>query len=127
MMYVCIVAIHNDTGKTGEQLAAELLRSKGYEVLALNWRHGRSEVDIIARIGNDLVFAEVKTRSTGYFGFPEESVSKRKQELLQEAADAYLERHDLSETDVRFDIIAVITAGNEPAFYHMEDAFWPGE
>ncbi|MFT5054826.1 MAG: putative endonuclease, partial [Oceanospirillaceae bacterium] len=41
------MANHNDLGNKGEDLAANLLEQKGYEVLDRNWRWGRYEVDIV--------------------------------------------------------------------------------
>ena len=60
-----------EKGKKGEQMAADYLRSKGYQILETNWRMGHLEVDIIAIGNNMLVFVEVKTRATNAFGEPE--------------------------------------------------------
>ncbi|RZK49470.1 MAG: hypothetical protein EOO99_05625 [Pedobacter sp.] len=38
-----------DLGFRGEQLACQLLIDKGYQIIARNWRSGRSEIDIIAK------------------------------------------------------------------------------
>ena len=117
---------HIALGKKGEELAVAHLQAKGYEILHRNWRYGRAEVDIIARIGNDWVFTEVKTRMTDYFGYPEEAVSKAKQKQLQKAADYYVVNHAPG-ADVRFDIVAIVLAGNKEEIHHIEDAFWPME
>ena len=98
---------HNELGVKGEILACEFLQKKGYAILDLNWRFSHYEVDIIARHQNTLIFAEVKTRSTDYFGFPEEAVDKEKQERLAKAADEYMVQNNL-EMDIRFDIISII-------------------
>lgn len=119
-------AKHIALGKQGENLAAVYLSQKGYEILHRNWRNGRSEVDIIARIGNDRVFVEVKTRETDYFGYPEEAVSKAKQKQLQKAADAYIEEFEV-QGDTRFDIVAVVLNTQKQEIHHIEDAFWPME
>ncbi len=119
-------APHIALGKQGENLATEYLRQKGYEILHRNWRNGRSEVDIIARIGNDWAFVEVKTRETDYFGYPEEAVSKAKQKQLQKAADAYIEEFEV-QGEIRFDIVAIVLNENKQEVHHIEDAFWPME
>lgn len=54
------MAWHNETGKTGEKLAADWLEKKGFTILEKNWRHKRLEVDIIAEKDNLLHFIEVK-------------------------------------------------------------------
>ncbi|WP_018476177.1 YraN family protein [Pontibacter roseus] len=112
---------HLSTGSQGEDQAAAYLREQGYDVLRRNYRTGKAEVDIIAQKGGILVFVEVKTRANDVYGFPEEAVSARKQQMLLNAADAYI-----SETgwqhDIRFDIIS-ITLGKPPELFHIEDAF----
>lgn len=72
------MAWHNETGKTGEKLAADWLEKKGFTILEKNWRHKRLEVDIIAEKDNLLHFIEVKSRSSQNYGLPEESVSLKK-------------------------------------------------
>lgn len=119
-------APHIVLGQTGENLATNYLVEKGYEILHRNWRHGRAEVDIIARIGNDWVFVEVKTRETDYFGYPEEAVDKAKQKQLQKAADAYIDANPI-QGEIRFDIVAVILNPKKQEIHHIEDAFWPME
>lgn len=112
-------------GKWGEDLARRFLEKKGYSILACNYRSGRQEIDLIAHIGNELVFVEVKTRKNNDFGFPEEWVDELKMERIFNAAEAYVMENDL-EGELRFDIIA-ITGSNETSaeIEHIEDAFWP--
>lgn len=118
------MAQHNETGMKGEVLALQYLESKGYVIKEINWRRGHYEVDIIARLGNTLIIAEVKTRSSTHFGFPETSVDEKKQIHLARAAEEYMEIHNL-EMDVRFDIISVVLTESEAQIEHFEDAFFP--
>ena len=37
------------TGSKGEQLAAEFLSGKGFEIIERNYRHGHAEIDMIVR------------------------------------------------------------------------------
>src|ERR1700737_4981136 len=67
---------HIEFGKKGEELAAGWLTGKGFEILHRNWRHGRYEVDIIARYQDVVHFIEVKAGQPGIYGQPEERVSK---------------------------------------------------
>ena len=41
------MAIHNELGEKGEELAVEFLQKKGYKILERNWRFKKAEVDII--------------------------------------------------------------------------------
>lgn len=118
------MAEHNILGTEGEKLAVELLTEKGYSILAENWRSGKNELDIIARIGETAVFVEVKTRSTAFFGNPSDAVSIAKQKRIIQAANDYLEQNDL-DLEARFDVISVVASGNDPILDHMEDAFYP--
>jgi len=101
------MAEHNITGKKGEELAAEHLKSKGYKILETNWRYRNLEADIIASIADTLVVAEVKTRSTNFFGEPETFVTRQKQKNLIRAANGYIEHKQL-DLEVRFDIVSVV-------------------
>jgi putative endonuclease len=119
------MAEHNDTGKKGEQLAVDFLKSAGYQVLEINWNFKKYEVDIIARQNESLIIAEVKTRSGNYFGEPEAWVTKVKQKNLIKGAEAYILLNNL-DLEVRFDIISVILPQKgEPKIHHIEDAFYP--
>ena len=120
------MARHNEIGKKGEEIAVVHLRQLGWDILATNWRFKRAEVDIIAMDTNVLVFVEVKTRSTTYYGTPEQFVDARKKLFLAKAASAYMEEisHDW---EIRFDIISVLLPqGKEQEIKHFKDAFFPG-
>lgn len=115
---------HIELGKKGEELAVQFLLLKGYQIEERNWRHGRAEIDIIARKNEKLIFIEVKTRSTDYFGNPEASVDRRKRELIASAAGAYiiLQRHEWM---IRYDVVAIVMKPEgRYSISHFEDAFF---
>lgn len=118
------MAKHNETGKEGELAAANLLRSKGFEIVATNYRFQKAEIDIIAIWQNILVFVEVKTRSNLTFGLPEQFVNKKKQQLMAQTAAFYLEENNLS-CEVRFDVISIHKTPKGLELLHIEDAFFP--
>ena len=111
-----------ELGKLGEDLAAELLSKKGYQILERNWHSGHKEIDIIALDDTVLVIVEVKTRKSDDFGDPEIAVGNTKQRLLIWAADAYVRKKHLN-VDVRFDIISIVFNNEVPEIEHFEDAF----
>lgn len=117
------MAIHNEIGAKGEQLAVDHLRQQGYEILATNWRARKFEIDIIAKKENEIVFVEVKTRSSNYFENPEEAVTPAKQKHLVNGANHYLQTYD-DEVEARFDVIAVVLSATNP-IQHFEAAFYP--
>ena len=98
------MAKHNELGKKGEEIAAQYLSEKGYEILERNWRNRHKEIDIIAKDGNELVIVEVKTRQNDEHGEPDLAVTLPKQTRLIYAANAYMDARaragvDLGERD----------------------------
>ena len=114
----------HELGKLGEDLAANYLIDKGYQILERNWRSGHKEIDIIALIDETLAIVEVKTRKTDDYGEPDIAVGAYKQRMLIWAADAYVRYKNLN-VDVRFDIISIVFTDEEPQIEHIEDAFYP--
>jgi putative endonuclease len=111
-------------GQAGEAAAADYYLTQGFEVLARGYRHGRAEVDLVLRRGTELlIFAEVKTRSSGQFGTPETFVSERKKELFRLAATHLQEELDWR-GDIRFDIVALTLLSHGFRVEHFEDAFY---
>lgn len=52
-------------GAAGERIAALFLESRGYAILARNFRVNRREIDLVAERGRLLVAVEVKWRRAG--------------------------------------------------------------
>jgi putative endonuclease len=116
------MAFHNLLGEEGEKIAVQFLKSKGYIVYQTNWRFGKLEIDIIAEDGKELVFIEVKARSSEKYGRPEDAVDDTKELAILNAADIYVRNFHL-EIDVRFDIISVIINEKKTKINHIIDAF----
>ena len=114
---------HNETGLKGEQIAEKFLLDKGHRILHKNWCHGKKEIDLITQKDDVLIFVEVKTRSAISFAFPEESVNRRKQGYLREAAGAFLDSFP-GYIKIQFDIISIHLQGEAvKEIVHFEDAF----
>jgi len=117
------MAEHIDFGTGGENLAADWLIEKGYEILHRNWRYSRYEVDIIAVKDNFLHFIEVKTRNFSPFGYPEDSVRKKKFKNLQRAADQYIFMHPAHKW-IQYDILAItLFPDKDPEYFLITDVF----
>lgn len=97
---------NQQTGKSGEDIAATYLCNHGFTILERNWRHKHYEIDIIACKHNLLHIIEVKTRNSLDFGYPEESIGKAKMQFLKNAASAYQYLHR-NWKYLEFDIIAI--------------------
>lgn len=117
------MAIHNELGKNGESLAVDFLKGKGYTILCQNWRHKQYEIDIIATKGKKLHFVEVKTRSSDFYGHPEDSVTKKKFRFLKNAADEYLFLNP-GHKWIQYDIVSITFQKNGiPEYFLLEDVF----
>ncbi|MDR1725593.1 MAG: YraN family protein [Bacteroidales bacterium] len=112
-------------GKQGENLAINYLLSKGLQIIERNFVFGKNEIDIICRDRNEIVFVEVKTRTTNIFGEPEMAVNIQKQRSIIKVADAYICKYNI-DLESRFDIISiVIDKENKSQIHHIERAFTP--
>ena len=117
------MASHNDTGKTGEDLAAIWFEEKGYTILHKNWRHKNLEVDIIANNNNILYFIEVKAVTTLKFGNPEDKVSEKKIRNLINASEEYLFQNPQWKR-IQFDVLSVTMIKNSAIEYFLiEDVY----
>lgn len=115
---------NKNTGSRGEQLAAEYLVTNGFAIVERNWRYGHWEVDIIASKNDRLHFFEVKTRTSGLFGKPEESVTRKKMKFLRNAAEEYQYRHPQWKY-LQFDVLAIsIYPGREIEYFYIEDVYF---
>ena len=95
-------------GAIGEVAAARFLREKGYRILSSNYRCRQGDVDIIAAVGEYIVFAEVKTRSANAMYTPREAVTPAKQRRLIQTALIYMSKYPTS-LQPRFDVVEVVT------------------
>ena len=122
------MAEHNIIGQIGEELAAKIMRKKGFRVVDTNWKFGHLEMDVIAISRKEIAFVEVKTRTSTFGGKrPEEFVDELKRRRMAAAANAYIKFHKIELTP-RFDIIGITmdaTTHEVKEVTHLEDAFLP--
>lgn len=119
-----------ELGRWGEDKAADYLIEQGYSIITRNERTPYGEIDLIAQHSPDripdettLVFVEVKTRSSRTFGYPEESITSRKQEHLTSAAQYFMQEHPQLEVDWRIDVISIERSQDgRPLIQHFENA-----
>ncbi len=114
-----------DLGKKGEEIAREFLALKGFRILDTNWHHGHKEIDIVARLNEEIVVVEVKTRLENYAVEPWEAVTTAKIRNIVEVADAWL-RFNQVDLETRFDVISVVLKRDgSHLIEHFEGAFLP--
>lgn len=115
------MARHNDTGRWGEDAAADYLAANGYAIAERNWRSGHYEIDIIAYKGDRIVFVEVKTRSCETDD-PIEAVDRNKAMRLIRAAVTYVDINKVNH-DIQFDLVAINGSPDDYNIEHIPDAF----
>jgi putative endonuclease len=108
-----------ERGRSFERLAAKYFAEAGYTILEHNWHAGHKEIDLIVRKDNLIVFVEVKSASSTRFGHPAERVDQTKRMRLTSAAEQYLIAKDITECDLRFDVVTFL----EGRLEHFPNAF----
>lgn len=115
-----------ELGQKGEELAIERLRAEGMQILETRWKSHSYELDIIGfdPVTSEMVFVEVKTRASGSWGRPEDSIDQRKIMRTVRAANHYLLLHNIDRPS-RFDVFAIVIPkeGNAHIDYYR-DAFY---
>lgn len=94
-------------GAWGEEMAAQKLEAKGYQIIERNWRCNRGEIDLVAQAGQTVVFVEVKTRRGRKMGAPEAGLTSYKSNKLLQLGEIYVQENDLSDVNWRIDLVAV--------------------
>lgn len=113
-----------DLGRKGEDIAASMLRRKGWSVVERNYRFGHKEIDLVVRNGNLVAFVEVKTRAGLGFGHPLEAITRAKRRELSYVAAAWIARNGQPGDVYRFDAVAITWQGRgQPRVEHVEDAW----
>lgn len=114
-----------DIGKKGEQEGKKFLQEKGYNILKSNFRCPIGEIDFIAKDNSELVFVEVRTKTSEISGKPYETVGKVKQKKLYKLAQYYLNLMDTDNIECRFDVLSIILSpeGAVAEIEHIENAF----
>ena len=115
-------------GRLGEQLAAEHLVRRGFQIVERNYRTRWGELDIVAFDGRTLAFCEVKTRRASRSGdAPLESVRSLKRSRVRKMAGQWLiarADHPYAK-NLRFDAIGVTVDRSDRLveLEHLEGAF----
>jgi putative endonuclease len=110
-------------GKLGEDLARKRLKDLGYRILKTNYRCSLGEIDLVARDGDVLVFAEIKTRKNESLAQVKEAVTKRKQIQISKVALAYMKSNNLWGSKARFDVVAIGLIDGKKEIEIIKDAF----
>lgn len=100
-------------GDAGEKAAGEYLEKKGFKILEFNFQNPKGrrlgEIDIVAKLGKELVFVEVKTRIGDRYldTLPEGNITPQKLYKLSKIGQYYIKIKNLWATPYRFDAVSV--------------------
>jgi len=94
-------------GRIGEEAAVAHLESRGYRIVARNFRCPLGEIDLIAEQGGATIFVEVKTRRSTTCGAPVDAITPRKQRRIARLAAYYLQGARGADRPARFDAVSV--------------------
>ena len=108
-------------GNIGEEISSKYLQQIGYKIIERNFNCRQGEIDIIAKDKDELVFIEVKTRSSLFFGKPKEAVNYYKQKHILKSTKYYLYIHKLNNCFIRFDIIEVYFKNHKYRLNHIKN------
>ena len=128
MGYTAAVTDDRQTlGTLGERIAARWLAAQGWQLLAVRWRSGHRDLDLVVRLGDLVAFVEVKARRGTLFGDPVEAVTWRKRRELVRSAQAWIDRCGRPGEAYRFDVVGVLVTGRGATarvrVRHVPDAF----
>jgi putative endonuclease len=112
-----------ELGQYGENLAAEFLKRRGFEIVEKNFHTRWGEIDVVARRGRSIHFVEVKTRSGTAHGEPEEAINYFKQQRLLGAAKMYLQARGVDLPNYQIDAVSIIIGdeNHEPIIRYCEN------
>ncbi len=108
-------------GRWGEKIAAEYLQKRGYILVDKNVRTPYGEIDLILRLDEIIIFAEVKTRTSTRYGYPEEAITQKKQQHMLESAAFYAQEHGIDHWQIDALAVEGKPANKNPKITHFEN------
>ena len=113
-----------DVGRRGEAAVERVYLSRGYRIVARNWRCRIGELDLVVARGSTVVICEVKTRRGARFGGGFEAVDARKRQKLRALAETFSLHHPVGGSSIRFDVASVrLRSDGSAAVEIFDDAF----
>jgi putative endonuclease len=112
-----------DLGVRGEEFAVDFLKRNGFKILARNFRASPyGEIDIVAQDRGQIVFVEVKSKTSDKCGLPEEEFNFFKKIRLRRAIQNYFWAQKIETDNWRVDLVAIDFSKdiNQPEIRHYE-------
>ncbi|HNY19854.1 MAG TPA: YraN family protein [Flexilinea sp.] len=108
-----------ELGKIGESIALETAKRRGYQMVATNVRTPYGEIDLVLKTAHQLIFAEVKTRTSFSFGYPEQAINALKLSHMIQSAQFYMLQNNLRD-EYRIDVISILYDSNKHQVANLE-------
>ena len=117
-------------GVEAEKTAARYLQLKGYKILECRYKTPGGEIDLIARKGGVIVFAEVKAHKSEEQALY--AVNAKTRRRIEAAAGYYIADHeDVVMLDMRFDVLIVPSGSSNllgaVCVRHLDNAWLAGQ
>lgn len=97
-----------ELARWGEGKAKSFLEKSGIQIIHQNFRTRNGEIDLIGLDQDDLIFFEVKTRSSKEFGYPEDAVNSMKIGKIEVVANEFIDNYPTKNVNWRIDVVAII-------------------
>ncbi len=112
-------------GRFGENLAKNFLKKRGYRIIAENKKLGSPEIDLVAEKEKEIIFVEVKTRTSLELGPADEALKLSQIKTLKRAIGAYCSQNKINPEKIRLDFISIdINRAEKTAkIKHYKDIF----
>lgn len=112
-------------GKCAEKDACRFLEAKGFQLLLENYRCRFGEIDLIMKDQEDIVFVEVRSRSSIEYGTALESITRSKMNKLIKTATYFLQTKNwLYKVVSRFDVVTIDFIEGKMQLNWIKNAFW---
>lgn len=95
---------NKNLGLIAEYIVLIIYKLKFYKIISHRMRNYAGEIDLIAKRGKQIVFIEVKARTSD---FDNKLISYNQQQRIKNAAKAFLFYNNYSNFDIRFDLVVV--------------------
>ncbi|MCO4783077.1 MAG: YraN family protein [Candidatus Cloacimonetes bacterium] len=112
-----------DLGRWGEDIALEYLTSLGARLVQRNFLKRGGEIDLILYHQDNLVFVEVRTRTSNQFMDPIQSINSKKKNKIKRTAQHFYSYIWKEESICRFDVVCITGDASNYELEHIEDAF----
>lgn len=111
-------------GRAAEDLALAYLEKRRLTLVERNFRSRFGEIDLIMREENRIIFVEVRSRTSGAFLDPVESIGHAKRDRLLKTCWAFMQKTPgADDYDWRFDVVTLTGSGRRRNIEWLRDAF----